>query len=372
MIVENINNSGTRLRILVAPLDWGLGHATRCIPIIRALIEHNADVVLAAEGNVVILLQEEFPNLKILDLKGYKVKYSRRKSLFSLKILMQLPKIFSAIRHEKNWLNKIVAEEKIDAIISDNRFGLYHNRIPCAYITHQLCIQTGNAMLNKIVQEMHYHYINKFDTCWIPDNKNGNDLCGALSHPSIFPRTHIDYIGILSRCKKIVVTKKYDFLLLISGPEPQRSIFESMLLKEFEGSSFSFVLLRGTPGNSGELKLKNSKAKVFNHLPGDDLNILIQESETVIARSGYSTIMDLARLQQKAVLIPTPGQTEQEYLAGYLMEKHMFYCVDQEEFSLKDVIEIMRSWEHDFSNFNTEMNEDVINKWLQSINYSKF
>lgn len=365
--MDKILTNPAQVRILVAPLDWGLGHGTRCIPIIRTLLNNNADVVLAAEGKVAILLGEEFPNLQILNLKGYKIQYSRHKRLFSLKILMQLPKILYAIRHERIWLNRIVAAEKIDGVISDNRFGLYHNNIPCAYITHQLSIQTGNAMLNKIVQEMHYRYINQFDVCWIPDNKNGNNLGGTLSHPSIFPGTHVDYIGILSRCEKRVVTKKYDFLLLISGPEPQRSIFENTLIEEFEESPLSFALVRGLPGNSVELKIKNSEAPVFNHLPAADLNILIQESETVIARSGYSTIMDLARLQQKAVLIPTPGQTEQEYLAKYVMEKKLFYCVDQDEFSLKNVVEKMRSWQTEFSKIETDMAEDIITTWLEKI-----
>lgn len=364
---SNINNSSIRMRILVAPLDWGLGHATRCIPVIKALINLNVEVVLAAEGNVALLLAKEFPNLKILPLKGYKILYSRRKGLFSMKILMQVPNILFSIRHERDWLNSIVATEKINAVISDNRFGLHHPLIPCVYITHQLSIQTGYELLNKLIRNLHYRYINKFDECWIPDNKNQNNLGGELSHPPAYPKTPVNYIGILSRCNKITTEKKYDFLLLISGPEPQRSIFEDMLLRQVEISAFTFAVVRGLPGNSPDLKIKNNEAKVFNHLPAGKLNALIQESEIVIARSGYSTIMDLARLQKKAVLIPTPGQKEQEYLAKYVMEKRLFHCVSQEDFSLMNVVEKMRSFQNALPDIKTEMDENIFPAWLQKV-----
>lgn len=365
MIGQKINISTKRPKILIAPLDWGLGHASRCIPIIRIIIKY-ADVVLAGEGIVVILLQKEFPDLKVLDLKGYSVKYTTRRRFFSLKILLQVPKIFAAISREKKWLKRIVASENIDAVISDNRFGLYHKNIPCIYITHQLFIQTRNHLANKLVQKMHYRYISKFEKCWVPDN-DSQDLAGALSHPPALPQIPVEYIGILSRFEKRAITKKYDFVLLISGPEPQRSVFERILLREFEGSSFSFAMVRGLPGNSLPLKLKNSSGQVFDHLPAAQLGQLIQEAETVIARAGYSTIMDLATLQQKAILVPTPGQTEQEYLAEYLMSKNMFHCVAQRDFSLTNVVEKMKNWQPDFNTVNTQMNEIVINNWLQSL-----
>ena len=366
MIVENINNSGTRPRILVVPLDWGLGHATRCIPVIRSLMEHN-DVVLAGEGAVVVLLQKEFPDIPILFLKGYRIKYSRHKSLFALKILIQFPGIIAAIRQERKWLKRIITSERIDAVISDNRFGLFNKNIPCIYITHQLHIQAGNNMFNKIAQRIHYHFINKFAACWVPDNKNGQTIAGILSHPLVLPKVPVDYLGVLSRCKRTVTVKKYDFLLLISGPEPQRSIFENILLKAFEKSPLSLAIVRGLPGNNIPLKISNSKVIIFDHLAADDLCRLIQECESVIARSGYSTIMDLVTLQQKAVLIPTPGQTEQEYLAGYLMEQKLFYTILQENISQENIEAAMHSWEPDFSNISAEMDKAVITQWLQTV-----
>ena len=369
MIVENINNSSTRPRILVAPLDWGLGHATRCIPIIKILLQHNADVVLAGSGSVVILLQQEFPFLKFIDLPGYKIKYSTKKKYFGLKILMQMPKIFAAIKYENNWLKKIIASENIDAVISDNRPGLSNKLIPCVYITHQLCIQTGNKILDNILGKIHYSFINKFNNCWVPDMPVYG-LAGALSHPKIFPGIKTDYIGILSRFKKKEIAKKFDFLLLISGPEPQRSMFEQILLNAFKSSAFSIAIVRGLPGNDSFLKLNTDNIVVYNHLPAADLSALIQQSHIVIARSGYTTIMDLVTLQQKALLIPTPGQTEQEYLSSYLMENKMFYSMPQQGFTLNNVIDKMKSWEPAPHQTLPLFNEDVVIGWLQKLKVS--
>jgi len=368
MIVENINNSGGKPRILVAPLDWGLGHATRCIPIIKFLIDQNADVILAAKGKTASLLRDEFPDIRILELKGYKIQYSRNKSLFTLAIFLQLPKIFSVIRYERKWLKKMITTEKIDAVISDNRFGLYHKNIPCTFITHQLAIKTGNMFLNKLVQKLNYQCINNFAECWIPDNKEEDNLGGELSHPATFPLSETNYIGIISRFRKSEILKKYDFLILISGPEPQRTSFENILLKAFEGTSYSIVVVRGLPGRRSVLPLNRTTAKVFNHLKASEINTLILESETIIARCGYSTIMDLVTLQKKAILIPTPGQAEQEYLAKYAMEKKMFYCIKQETFNLK-IAEDLQTWQPCFSNIKTGINEDIISNWLKNIRH---
>ena len=163
MIVDNINKIIQRPRVLVAPLDWGLGHATRCIPIINVLNEHNIDVILAAEGAVAKLLQKEFPAIVILPLKGYRIKYNRNKGSFFLKMLAQFPGIIASVNHEKKWLKEAITLHKIDAVISDNRFGLHCSKTTCVYVTHQLFIQTGNLLLNKIAQRINYQFINKFN-----------------------------------------------------------------------------------------------------------------------------------------------------------------------------------------------------------------
>ena len=331
---ENFNISDRKPRVLVAPLDWGLGHATRCIPLIHELLALNCDVMIGAEGAVKNLLEKEFAQLIFLPLKEYEIKYSHKKSGLSVKILLQLPKIIRRIYHEHRWLKKIIIQNNIDAIISDNRFGLYSTMVPCIYITHQLTIITGNHFFDWIAQKINYHFINKYNACWIPDAIDENNLAGILSHPKHLPQTPAVYLGPLSRFEKITVEKKYDLAVILSGPEPQRTFFEDLLLKQLENYTGTCLFVRGLPADVQQLVCENVSIDMHNHLSSTTLNKAILQSEWVISRSGYTTVMDLVKLQQKAILIPTPGQTEQEYLAEILMKKNIFYCIKQEEFSL--------------------------------------
>ncbi len=320
---------------MVAPLDWGLGHTTRCIPVIQALIDDNYIVILAAEGNSAILLQKEFPNLTILPLPGYNITYSKKSVFFSIKLMAQVPKILKAIKQEYAWLNNTIEKHSIDVVISDNRFGLHSSKIKSIFITHQLAIETGNAITNKWLQKLNYKLINKFDACWIPDEEKPFDLAGKLSHPKIFPKTVSKFIGVLSRFKKIEREKNIDLLVLTSGPEPQRTSLEKILLLQIKNLSLKMVLVRGLPGEVNELPNENKSLTILNHVPATELSTLIQSSKAIIARSGYSTIMDLITLQQNAILIPTPGQTEQEYLAKYLAEKKYFIAANQKGFNVE-------------------------------------
>lgn len=323
-------------KVLVAPLDWGLGHATRCIPIIYELLSQGHSVLIAGEGPVEILLKKEFPELIFLHLKGYRIQYSRKKSWLPLKILFQIPSIVATIYYEHRWLKKIVKENNIDLIISDNRFGLYHASIPSVYITHQLLIKTGNVVTEKLAQKIHFYFIKKYTECWVPDFAGSNNLTGALAHPKKYPG-NIKYIGALSRFEKKIVEKKYELLILISGPEPQRGIFEKLVIDQLSVFSGIVLLVRGLPGDDIDSQQKNLIIK--NHLPANELSEAIQQAKLVIARSGYTTIMDLVKLQQKAVLVATPGQTEQEYLAQYLATKKIFYTIEQDKFELEEVLQ---------------------------------
>jgi uncharacterized protein (TIGR00661 family) len=322
----------------VAPLDWGLGHATRCIPLIRVLLSQNCDVLIAAEGRVKILLEQEFPTLIFLPLRGYRIRYSRKKNGMPLKMLIQLPGLIYRVYSENRWLKKMIPSYSIGLVISDNRFGLHTNAAPCVYITHQLTIKTGNRFTESIAKKLHYHFINKYNFCWVPDTKGKNNLAGELSHSPILPKTSVTYIGPLSRFENIVTEKKYDLAVILSGPEPQRSAFENILLKDLEKYEGSCIFVRGLPGDVQVCKSVNEKIEFHNHLSSIALNNVIQQSALVICRSGYTTVMDMIRLQKKAILIPTPGQTEQEYLAGYLMTKKIFYSTVQKGFSLDDAL----------------------------------
>ncbi len=327
-------------RILVAPLDWGLGHATRCIPVIRELQSQGADIWLATSGAAQELLQAEFPSLPFLRLPGYQINYARTRTGMIWKMIGQGPKMRRAIQYERAWLGKKIIEYGFDAVISDNRYGLHHKKIPCIFITHQLTIKSPlGKWTEKVLQKKNYQYIHRFTGCWVPDREYENNLAGELSHPLQRPVIPLRYIGPLSRFKKKEMPEKTGHLLfLLSGPEPQRSILENKIIAEISHYNGTATLVRGLPGSRSLIPSTNM-LKFYNHLPADDLNILMQEAEYIISRSGYSTIMDAMLLQKKTIMIPTPGQTEQEYLAHHMMKNQWAFCIKQKDFSLAVALE---------------------------------
>jgi uncharacterized protein (TIGR00661 family) len=339
MISTNINNIVSKKRVLIAPLDWGLGHATRCVPIINAFLQEGFEVLVAGENAVAALLQKEFPGITILPLAGYNVQYATSTKGFIWKILTQIPSIKRAIKQEHIWLQKIINTHKIDIVVSDNRFGLHSKKAKTIFITHQLQIQTGNSFTNKIAQIINYKYINKFDACWVPDVEGENNLAAALSHPTTMPKTPIRYIGILSRLQKRIVDKTIDVAVILSGPEPQRTIFENIILQQIENSSLKIIVARGLPNAIENIISVNKNVQIINHLPSSEIGMLIQSAKVVVARSGYSTVMDMAALQQAAIFVPTLGQTEQLYLAKYLSDKKYCTATNQAGFNLQNEVE---------------------------------
>ncbi len=365
MNVKKINNHSKGIKILVAPLDWGLGHATRCIPIIYTLLESGATVLIAGDAATEHLLKKEFPTLQFLHLRGYHVTYSQNKQQFLWKLLRQIPRIRKSIQYEQQWLDKVVKDHKIDAVISDNRFGLHHPGIASIYITHQLTIETGIKWLNPFTQKIHYRFINRFNRCWVPDAAGTVNLAGRLSHPVKLPLVPVQYLGSLSRFIKTEETKKIPLLVILSGPEPHRSIFENIILDEVRHHKIEVVLVRGLPME--QVTPEAANVTFYNHLPGEALCKLILQSDMVLARAGYSTIMDLAKLQQKAILVPTPCQGEQEYLAKYLDSLGMFYTCIQQQFNLPAVLDEAAAFYSKHAPFAIAYHENVVTEWLEDL-----
>lgn len=334
---------------------------------------NECEVIIAAETAIKSLLENEFQQLTYIPLKGYRMSYSKKKSWLPLKILFQVPQILLGIYNEHKWLKKIVKKYSINAVISDNRFGLYHSDIPSVYITHQLLIKTGNRFSDKIIQNINFWFINKYTFCWVPDFKGKENISGELSHPSLIP-SNIKYIGGLSRFeKKDGFENKYDLLLLISGPEPQRTIFESLLVTQLQNYQGNSLLIRGLPGidenkeNTFYTKNKNPHLIIKDHLPAQELNEAIQQSKLVISRSGYTTIMDLIKLKQKAILVPTLGQTEQEYLVGHLMEQYFFYTTSQEGFVLENALKLAAAYPFAIPSFDMEQYKKTVYQFVHSL-----
>jgi hypothetical protein len=304
-------------KILVAPLNWGLGHATRCMPIIQAQLNAGSEVVIAADGAPLALLKSRFPQCQFIEWKGVSIHYSGN---MILSMLIQVPKILWSIYKEHQQLKKVIEEYKIDMVISDNRFGLWNKNIHSVFITHQVNIISPFA--EKLLFKINKWFIEKYDECWVPDYEGGDNLSGILSHPKNdyyrknFPK-NLKYIGPQSRFTKgsSVVEKKYEVVGIVSGPEPQRTLFFEQLKNDFEKIKGKTLIIAGTPNNS-KFKIQNSELAIVPHLEDDDFTAALYSAKRIICRSGYSTIMDLHALGLNAEFIATKGQTEQEYLEG--------------------------------------------------------
>lgn len=323
-----------KLKILITPLNWGIGHATRCVPIIDALLQQKFEPIIASDGDALLLLKEQFPKLTFYTLPSYKISYPKQGFLMHLHLFLQSRKILKVIKEEKKVIAKIIKKEAINGIISDNRFGAYSTKIPSVYITHQLKVKSG--LTTFISTKLHQTFIKNFTEVWIPDNKN-SEYSGELSAKSIPLRKK--FIGILSRLTKDNLPIKNDILVLLSGPEPQRTLLEKKLITEFKTSNKKILFVRGLVNVKENLEDFNA-CKIVNYLNQQNLQKEMNRSKMVIARSGYSTIMDVAKLNKKVFFIPTPGQSEQIYLAHFLKRKKMAPFVKQHKFNLNTLKEI--------------------------------
>jgi uncharacterized protein (TIGR00661 family) len=324
-------------RVLIAPLDWGLGHATRCIPVIRAFEKYGWEIIIAADGAGELVLRQEFPQSTFIKLEGYHIRYSASKWTMALKMALQVPKILAAIKKEHRWLQQAIDTHHIDLVISDNRYGLYSDKAPCIFITHQLNIQAPFKWISERIRQLNYKYISRFTECWVPDAEV-NSLAGDLSHPSSLHPFPLHYIGPLSRFKKQMAAIRYKYVLLLSGPEPQRTLLEKQVLKDIVHLEGEVLVVRGKPGEKETLSLKPN-ITVYNHLEGSALEKVLNNAEYIISRPGYTTVMEIAALQKRSILIPTPGQTEQEYLAKYLRRQGLAYSISQDKFSLPKALQ---------------------------------
>ncbi len=319
-------------KILITPLSWGIGHATRCIPVIKELLKLNYEPIIASDSDALLLLQKEFPTLKTYQLAKYNIKYPKNTFFLPVYLFLQAPRLFFVVKKEHQQIQKIVVQENISLIINDNRFGCWHKKIPTVYITHQVNVLSGITTF--FTSKIHQNIINKMDACWIPDDKN-LQLTGKLSEAK---NIKMSYIGLLSRFSlpNKLPEKKYDILVLLSGIETQRKLLEKKLINELQKTNKKILFVRGILLD--KQKLENSKNITFvNYLLQKELQQAILQSELVIARSGYSTIMDLAVLKKKCFFIPTPNQKEQEYLAKRVQKLQIAPYSTQNNFTISDI-----------------------------------
>lgn len=328
-----------RKTILLCVLNWGIGHAARCIPLIEQWLSENKQVVIASDGAALQMLRTEFPQLVFEKLPAYAVRYSKNANMVWA-MALQLPKFLSVIKEEHKQLENLVLKYKPVLVVSDSRFGCHSKKIKSVFITHQLHLIMPEKWkwMEKMVNHFNHRQIAQFDECWVPDFEDENNLSGMLSHP---PLPNTKYIGPLSRLPLCTSnTKKWEVLAILSGPEPQRTLLEEKLVQQMCGTDLNCLLVRGLPDGKSQLTLNKKNIIAVNYMNADALSQAIAESKLIICRSGYSTIMDLKKLQPTArlVFIPTPGQTEQEYLAEFCSKQGFCEMQKQDECNLSNLL----------------------------------
>lgn len=296
-------------RILVAPLDWGLGHAARCVPIVSALLEHGAVPVIGADKGPLALLRKEFAELEHVRIPGVEVRYSAGGSQL-LSMARQFPALVRSVQAERSLFDRLRPVLRLDAVISDQRFGIRCAELPSVLITHQVFPFTPFAQ--RALRKLNLRHIARFDRCWVMDEPVAPGLAGELAHGDALP-SNACYIGTVSRMAPIRnAPAQHEVVAVISGPEPQRTLLQERLIEQLRELPGNHLLVLGQPDRERDERLGN--VQVVSHLHGEALARAMSGAGLIISRSGYTTLMDLAALGRNALIIPTPGQQEQEYL----------------------------------------------------------
>lgn len=318
-----------------------MGHTTRSMPLIRHLLTLGCTPVFAGNEAQRMIIKKTFPRLETIHLKGYDVSYSRNRHFFTPHLICQMPRLASIVRQEHQWLQYAIKKHAIDGVISDNRYGLYHKAIPSVIMTHQLRIQTGmGGLANDIIQQLHYRFLNRFQQVWVVDVPENQGLSGELAHPTTLPRNTV-YIGLLSHLplaeRHEETANNGSIVVLLSGPEPKRTMLQDVLWRQIAALQMPVTFIAGSVRAVVPYSIP-SHVRFFTQLSGDDLYPILKYAQVVVCRSGYSTLMDLAALGKRAILVPTAGQTEQEYLAKLLAKKEGFVAVSETEMNLSAAI----------------------------------
>jgi UDP:flavonoid glycosyltransferase YjiC (YdhE family) len=343
--------------VLVCPLDWGLGHASRLIPIINSFVDKGYKVSLGGNGKSGELLKRTYPELPFLIFPSPEIRFSKKGSGLILRLITQLPRLLLSVIREHRQLKTIVLQHGITTVVSDNRYGLFNKYCHSIFITHQISpvlpfiLRWAEYPLYLIIRK----FIHQFDECWIPDYESTHDsISGMLSHRFKIPQ-NARYIGILSRfsCSdeavqfniKVTTDLKYNLVIVLSGPEPQLGIFTNKIIYQASQLSDRVLIITGLQHTSS-LLLENLPLNltIVSHLDPPIFRKALLEADIIICRAGYSSIMDLITIGRSAILVPTPGQPEQKYLANYLATKELFLQVDQEEFDLESIAKEQGKW----------------------------
>lgn len=320
-------------KVLICVLNWGLGHATRCIPIIREFQRQGFTVDIASDGGPLELLRMEFPTARFHELPEYSITYPTNNIIIN--VGRRMFTLLQAVREEHKIIERIADREKYDIVVSDNRYGCYASHTYNIFITHQVNILTPGNVLDPAVNTFNHRYIRKYDECWVPDFEESPALSGRLGHDHDLE--HVRYIGPVSRMEKRTGAAKFKLAAVISGPEPQRTLIETELRKQMPDLPYPTALIGGVVSKVAPQN-DTGRMRHFPFLTSAELNQVMAESEIIVCRGGYTTVMDLVALGKKAICIPTPGQTEQEYLTKMYEKRGYFIRQTQEKIDLRSAV----------------------------------
>ncbi|MFZ2471122.1 MAG: hypothetical protein WAW52_04180 [Methanothrix sp.] len=334
--------------VFVSPLNWGLGHSTRDIPIIEELLQRGHEVTVGTSGNALALLKRECPQCNFINFKDYPVPCSSSR-FFLPAFAAGLPALLRAIVREKKRFEGILAENSFDLIISDNRMNVYSQKIPSYFITHQLRYSVPRLLypLEMMTLPFNSLFHRHFEGVIVPDidpNGGSKNLSGKLCRSNLgATKRRVYYAGILTSIKKMAVTEDLDFLAIISGPEPQRTKLEEIIMKQVQTLPGEKVVLLGSPQNDSHRKV-DEHTTVHSYVSTEEKAVLMNRARFIITRSGYTTMMEMAELDKKhGLFTPTPGQTEQEYLSRYYARAGWFLSKSQYKLKLaEDVAQAMQ------------------------------
>ena len=327
--LSSISQFGELKKVLFCVLNWGLGHATRSLPIIHYAIQQGHEVRIASNGEALSYLRSELPGITCYELPDSGIHYKYKSMYWNMAIAS--PQLIRSYKQEKIVTQRITKEFVPDLIISDNRYGCYHQKVYSIMISHQAQIMSVNPLVRRMSKRMLHLLTKPFHEIWIPDLQDSASITGEMSN---FPTRRSRYIGLLSTCYGVDIEPDEDqqILILLSGPEPQRSQLEKQLLSNLPFPNERFKLIRGTEQRP-EIPIPSSLQHI-NITGREQVHRELLKSSMLICRSGYSTIMDLVSAGKPAVYIPTPGQFEQIYLAKKMQHLNAGYVLHQKDIDI--------------------------------------
>ncbi|MCK4669624.1 MAG: hypothetical protein KAT43_00350 [Nanoarchaeota archaeon] len=351
------------MNVLFGTCTWGLGHATRDLPLIKALLRKKHSVTIATSGRSLEFLKKEVPECHFIDFPDYPLPYTKKAMLFPIKFTSYLPRMFKAVKQERRRFRQLLHKNRYDLVVADCRYGFSSKRVPCYFMSHQLrfIVPKRIKFAENTMEVMNYALSREFKKVLVPDNK-GFNMTGDLSHNlKFFDEYDVEYLGILSSMERMKVKQDIDYFISISGPEPQRTIFQEKVLKQAKDLDGDVVITLGKP----ELEFTKRKDNVLIHscLSVKQQQEMMNRAKLVISRSGYTTMMDLAHLGKKALYIPTLGQTEQIYLSDYHQRMGTYYSVPQKKLKLKRDVQIARK----YPGFKQQDSRESVKRFLKVI-----